>query len=102
MFDVFGIVLLARRPVVGAAAQNNADIDIDVGRVVETDSDVRAADEIGDIAYVPRHGLDADIVIAEKDAHAVEADDAAGSGAGANLFIVDVALMRPDCGGIGM
>jgi len=47
--DTVRIILLTRRPGVGAAAQDDADVVIDRGWVDEIDADVAAADKIVEV-----------------------------------------------------
>ena len=49
-----------------------------------------------------QQGSDTDIVVAKEYTHAVESDDPAAGGAGANLVIADIALVIPHGVGIGV
>ena len=49
-----------------------------------------------------RQGCVADVVIAQKNTHAVDADDAAGCGTGLDLIIGYIALVVPDRARVGV
>jgi hypothetical protein len=60
------------------------------------------ADQVGHVGDVIDEGLAPDVVLAEEHADAVDADDAAGLGAGLDLLIDDVAAVAADRLGTGV
>ena len=90
------IVALARGPDIGLGPKEASEF-LFTGSVVEADADVRRPDEIGDVVDVIAQRRRADIVVAEEDADAVDADHPAGLGAGSDLIVTNVALVVIQC-----
>src|SRR5579883_3342210 len=70
--------------------------------VVEPDSDMLGAHQVGHVIDVPHHRVDADVVVAQERADAVDSNDAAGLCAGADELVIDIARMIPYGARIGM
>src|SRR5689334_16632151 len=63
--------------------------------VVGADPDVLGPGQLHRVVDVPRHRRHADVVLAEEDADAVDADHPAGRGARQHLVVADIALVIP-------
>ncbi len=70
--------------------------------IVEADADMLGPEEIDVVVDMLCHRRRRDVVVAEKDADSDNARHAARCRAGLRLVIADVALVTPQCPGVGM